>query len=34
MDDSYGIGTLGATGRGTCEHYGIDVRDTTESNMK
>lgn len=26
LDDSYGIGVLGKTGRGTCEHYGIKVR--------
>lgn len=26
LDDSYGIGVLGKTGRGTCEHYGIPVR--------
>lgn len=25
MDDSYGIGVLGKSGRGTCEHYGIPV---------
>ena len=25
MDDSYGIGVLGKTGRGTCEHFGIPV---------
>ncbi|KAF4674670.1 serine palmitoyltransferase, long chain base subunit [Perkinsus chesapeaki] len=23
LDDSYGIGTVGATGRGYCEHYGV-----------
>lgn len=23
LDDSYGIGVLGATGRGTCEHFGL-----------
>jgi serine palmitoyltransferase len=27
MDDSYGIGTIGKTGRGTCEHYNVNVRD-------
>lgn len=25
MDDSFGIGVLGKTGRGTCEHFGIPV---------
>jgi len=23
MDDSHGLGTLGKTGKGTCEHYGL-----------
>ncbi|KAF4674575.1 serine palmitoyltransferase, long chain base subunit [Perkinsus olseni] len=23
LDDTYGIGTVGATGRGYCEHYGV-----------
>eukprot|EP01087_Luapelamoeba_hula_P005747 TRINITY_DN1579_c2_g1_i1.p1 TRINITY_DN1579_c2_g1~~TRINITY_DN1579_c2_g1_i1.p1 ORF type:complete len:563 (-),score=112.87 TRINITY_DN1579_c2_g1_i1:278-1966(-) len=27
MDDTYGVGTLGKTGRGTCEHYGINPMD-------
>jgi len=27
MDDSYGIGVLGKTGRGTCEHYNVAVKD-------
>ena len=27
MDDSYGFGVLGKTGRGTCEHFGINVND-------
>ncbi|KAL6070557.1 Serine palmitoyltransferase 1 [Balamuthia mandrillaris] len=27
MDDSFGIGTLGASGRGTCEHWGVDARE-------
>jgi len=26
MDDSCGVGTIGKTGRGTCEHYGIDIK--------
>ena len=26
LDDSYGIGVLGKTGRGTCEHFGIKAR--------
>jgi serine palmitoyltransferase len=25
MDDSYGIGVVGKTGRGTCEVHGVDV---------
>lgn len=27
MDDGYGIGVLGKTGRGTCEHFGIKTTD-------
>eukprot|EP01118_Nematostelium_gracile_P000496 TRINITY_DN10562_c0_g1_i1.p1 TRINITY_DN10562_c0_g1~~TRINITY_DN10562_c0_g1_i1.p1 ORF type:complete len:356 (+),score=93.82 TRINITY_DN10562_c0_g1_i1:44-1111(+) len=27
MDDSFGIGVIGKTGRGTCEHYGISPRE-------
>jgi len=27
MDDSYGIGTIGKTGRGTCELYNVTVKD-------
>jgi serine palmitoyltransferase len=26
MDDSFGIGAIGKTGRGTCEHFGVAVR--------
>jgi serine palmitoyltransferase len=25
LDDSYGIGVLGKTGRGVCEHFGVNV---------
>lgn len=36
MDDSYGLGVLGATGRGTCEHTGVPVRsvDLLTANME
>eukprot|EP00761_Pharyngomonas_kirbyi_P012520 gb/GECH01012547.1/.p1 GENE.gb/GECH01012547.1/~~gb/GECH01012547.1/.p1 ORF type:complete len:500 (+),score=134.55 gb/GECH01012547.1/:1-1500(+) len=36
MDDSYGFGALGATGRGTCEHTGVPVRrvDLMTANME
>jgi len=27
LDDSYGVGVLGKTGRGTCEHHGVKVSD-------
>jgi len=27
MDDSCGVGLLGKTGKGTCEHFGFSVRD-------
>jgi len=27
LDDSYGVGVLGKTGRGTCEHFGVDVKE-------
>jgi len=27
MDDTYGIGVLGKTGRGTTEHFGVKARD-------
>jgi 8-amino-7-oxononanoate synthase len=27
MDEAHSIGVLGATGRGICEHYGIDPRE-------
>eukprot|EP01117_Protostelium_nocturnum_P000363 TRINITY_DN10422_c0_g1_i1.p1 TRINITY_DN10422_c0_g1~~TRINITY_DN10422_c0_g1_i1.p1 ORF type:complete len:474 (-),score=174.87 TRINITY_DN10422_c0_g1_i1:82-1503(-) len=26
LDDSFGLGVLGKTGRGTCEHFGIDPK--------
>jgi len=26
MDDSYGVGNVGKTGRGTCEHFGVDIK--------
>ena len=26
MDDSYGIGNVGKTGRGTCEYFNVDVK--------
>lgn len=25
LDDTYGIGTVGATGRGYCEYYGVST---------
>jgi 8-amino-7-oxononanoate synthase len=27
VDDAHGLGVLGATGAGTCEHFGLSVRD-------
>ncbi len=27
LDEAHSIGALGATGRGVCEHWGVDVRD-------
>ena len=35
MDDSLGVGTLGKTGRGTCEHWGIPTSaiDVLTSSM-
>lgn len=27
LDDSFGLGTLGATGKGTVEHYGLDMTE-------
>jgi len=27
LDDSYGVGVLGKTGRGTCEYHGVKVSD-------
>lgn len=27
MDDSYGIGVIGKTGRGTCEYFGVDPKE-------
>ncbi|EFC36940.1 aminotransferase, classes I and II family protein [Naegleria gruberi] len=27
LDDSYGVGVLGKTGRGTIEHFGLDIND-------
>jgi len=27
MDDSYGVGSIGATGRGTCEYHKVKVQD-------
>lgn len=27
VDDAHGLGVLGANGGGTCEHFGLDVRD-------
>jgi 7-keto-8-aminopelargonate synthetase-like enzyme len=31
MDDSLGIGTLGANGRGTCEHWGVPTNKVLTS---
>jgi 8-amino-7-oxononanoate synthase len=27
VDDAHGVGVVGATGRGTCEHFALDPRD-------
>jgi 8-amino-7-oxononanoate synthase len=27
VDDAHGLGVVGATGRGTCEHFGLSARD-------
>jgi 8-amino-7-oxononanoate synthase len=27
VDDAHGLGVLGASGRGSCEHFGLDSRD-------
>ncbi len=34
LDDAHGTGTLGASGRGTAEHYGIEAGLTPSSNRR